>query len=236
MLDAGRCSGRITWTSIQGWRAITFACIICSILVDQSPAVLVLNDGWWKPFSPAQEDVQIFGSNATIPSYFNRMYFEDDFVLISARNTVYNVSLVSFAGSKALVWNSDPNDIQMCQLKQKTPEECQNYIRVIINKGKDRHMICGTNAFRPLCRTYSPEQLQKRGCAKSPDNAALGAFYCEESGVARCPYDPKHNSSSVYAGGRLFFATVADVSARDSLIFGHPLRTEQHDSQWLNGT
>jgi|SRR6218665_1713535 len=36
-------------------------------------------------------------------------------------------------------------------------------------------------------------------------------------------------------GERLYSATVADLSGRDSLIFSRPLRTEQHDSQWLNG-
>jgi len=36
-------------------------------------------------------------------------------------------------------------------------------------------------------------------------------------------------------GGRLYSATVADFSSRDPLIYSSPLRTEQHDSQWLNG-
>lgn len=33
----------------------------------------------------AEKDVQVFGSNRTISNHFHRMYFEDDFVLISAR-------------------------------------------------------------------------------------------------------------------------------------------------------
>ena len=35
--------------------------------------------------------------------------------------------------------------------------------------------------------------------------------------------------------GRLYAGTVADQSGRDSLIYSHPLRTEAHDSQLLNG-
>lgn len=34
---------------------------------------------------------------------------------------------------------------------------------------------------------------------------------------------------------RLFSATVADINSRDPLIYSQPMRTEQHDSQWLNG-
>jgi len=56
----------------------------------------------------------------------------------------------------------------------------------------------------------------------------------EESGTARCPYDPQHNSTAIYYGKRLYSATVADLSGRDSLLYSRPLRTEQHDSQWLN--
>ena len=37
------------------------------------------------------------------------------------------------------------------------------------------------------------------------------------------------------ADGRLYSATAADWSSRDSLIYSRPLRTEQHNSHWLNG-
>jgi len=36
--------------------------------------------------------------------------------------------------------------------------------------------------------------------------------------------------------GELYSATVADISSRDALIYKKPIRSEQHDSQWLNGT
>jgi len=35
--------------------------------------------------------------------------------------------------------------------------------------------------------------------------------------------------------GELYSATVGDFSAGDALIYKYPMRTEQHDSQWLNG-
>jgi len=38
------------------------------------------------------------------------------------------------------------------------------------------------------------------------------------------------------ADDRLYSATAADWSSRDSLIYSRPLRTEQHNSHWLNGT
>lgn len=62
------------------------------------------------------------------------------------------------------------------------------------------------------------------------------------NGVARCPYDPHHNSTAVVTeSGELYAATVIDFSGRDPVIYRSlggmpPLRTAQYNSKWLNGT
>jgi len=62
------------------------------------------------------------------------------------------------------------------------------------------------------------------------------------NGVARCPYDPRHNSTAVVTeSGELYAATVIDFSGRDPVIYRSmggmpPLRTAQYNSKWLNGT
>ena len=40
----------------------------------------------------------------------------------------------------------------------------------------------------------------------------------------------------VCSDGELYSATFADISSRDALIYKKPIRSEQHDSQWLNGS
>lgn len=50
-----------------------------------------------------------------------------------------------------------------------------------------RLFVCGTNSFRPLCHTYIINDY----------NYTLEAT---KNGQAVCPYDPKHNSTSVFAG------------------------------------
>lgn len=61
------------------------------------------------------------------------------------------------------------------------------------------------------------------------------------NGVARCPYDPRHNSTAmVTERGELYAATVIDFSGRDPVIYRSlgnmpPLRTAQYNSKWLNG-
>jgi len=57
----------------------------------------------------------------------------------------------------------------------------------------------------------------------------------EMDGRGRCPYDPLHNSTSIYAGEQLYAGTVADFSGSDPLVYKEPMRTERLDFKQLNG-
>lgn len=57
----------------------------------------------------------------------------------------------------------------------------------------------------------------------------------EMDGRGRCPYDPMHNSTSIYAGNQLYSGTIADFSGSDPLIYKEPMRTERLDFKQLNG-
>lgn len=75
----------------------------------------------------------------------------------------------------------------MCKLKGKSAEACQNYVRVLAMKSEDVLLVCGTNAFKPRCREYS-------------NFAGDYKMVNEQSGEARCPHSPDHNSTFVFAG------------------------------------
>ncbi|XDV30190.1 hypothetical protein PO909_033160 [Leuciscus waleckii] len=103
--------------------------------------------------------------------------------------------------------------------------ECQNYIRVLL-VNKTEVITCGTNAFQPLCITREAGNMSR--------------VLERVNGVARCPYDPRHNSTAVVTeSGELYAATVIDFSGRDPVIYRSlggmpPLRTAQYNSKWLN--
>uniref|UniRef100_A0A673CGM5 Sema domain, transmembrane domain (TM), and cytoplasmic domain, (semaphorin) 6Bb n=1 Tax=Sphaeramia orbicularis TaxID=375764 RepID=A0A673CGM5_9TELE len=84
--------------------------------------------------------------------------------------------------------------------------------------------VCGTNAFNPLCANYTGDTLEMAGDTVS--------------GMARCPYDPKHANVALFAEGNLFTATVTDFLAIDAVIYrslgdSPALRTVKHDSKWF---
>ncbi|KAK5860652.1 hypothetical protein PBY51_022113 [Eleginops maclovinus] len=128
-------------------------------------------------------------------------------------------------GSEATEWAPDEDTRRSCQSKGKTEIECQNYIRVLL-VNKTEVMSCGTNAFQPQCITR--------------EVGNLSSVLERVNGVARCPYDPRHNSTAVVTeSGELYAATVIDFSGRDPVIYRSlggmpPLRTAQYNSKWLN--
>lgn len=82
-------------------------------------------------------------------------------------------------------WQSTDAHRELCQLKGKSADDCQNYLRVA-TRAHGRLLVCGTNAFKPMCRRY----------ARHPPNHHLDEF----DGTGRCPYNPQHNSTAIFTG------------------------------------
>uniref|UniRef100_A0A8P4K260 Semaphorin-5A n=1 Tax=Dicentrarchus labrax TaxID=13489 RepID=A0A8P4K260_DICLA len=146
-------------------------------------------------------------------------------LIVGARNYLFRLDLSNMSLIQATEWAPDEDTRRSCQSKGKTEIECQNYIRVLL-VNKTEVMTCGTNAFQPLCITREVGNM----------SSVLERL----NGVARCPYDPRHNSTAVVTeSGELYAATVIDFSGRDPVIYRSlggmpPLRTAQYNSKWLN--
>ncbi|XP_060515938.1 semaphorin-1A-like [Cylas formicarius] len=164
-----------------------------------------------------------FKGNNSFLDHFTVLYQDQETILLGGRNRVYNLSVFDFVERKhfGIQWPSSEAHGQLCNLKGKNEDECQNYIRMLFHTGPGRILICGTNSFKPLCRNY----FYKNG------NYMMEK---ESEGIGVCPYDPDHNSTAIYSNGHLFSATVADFSGGDPLIYREPLRTELSDLKHLN--
>ncbi|XP_031440888.1 semaphorin-5B isoform X3 [Clupea harengus] len=146
-------------------------------------------------------------------------------LIVGARNYLFRLNLSNISLIQETEWSPDEDTRRSCQSKGKTEVECQNYIRVLLIN-KTEVMTCGTNAFMPLCTIREVGNLSN--------------VLEKVNGVARCPYDPRHNSTAVVTeSGELYAATVIDFSGRDPVIYRSlgglpPLRTAQYNSKWLN--
>ncbi|XP_046404618.1 semaphorin-1A [Ischnura elegans] len=168
------------------------------------------------------EDVHRFVGNETHTDYFRLVLKDENSLLVGGRNLVYNLSLADLSENQRLTWYSTDEDMQMCVVKGKDEENCQNYIRIITKTGTPgKYLICGTNSFKPICREYSVQ-------------SGTYTVEKEKAGQALCPYDPQQNSTAVFVDGDLYTGTVADFSGMDPIIYRGPLQTEQYDSMSLN--
>ncbi|KAJ7993010.1 hypothetical protein DPEC_G00268010 [Dallia pectoralis] len=162
------------------------------------------------------------------PLHIQRVLMVNRTVYIGARDDLYRVELDNVAGdemfySKKRTWESNKNDIRTCRMKGKHEDECRNFMKVLLSR-RGGLFVCGTNAFNPLCANYTGDTLEMIGDPVS--------------GMARCPYDPKHVNVALFAEGNLFTATVTDFLAIDAVIYrslgdSPALRTVKHDSKWF---
>uniref|UniRef100_A0A3B1KES4 Sema domain, immunoglobulin domain (Ig), short basic domain, secreted, (semaphorin) 3Ab n=1 Tax=Astyanax mexicanus TaxID=7994 RepID=A0A3B1KES4_ASTMX len=111
-------------------------------------------------------------------------------------------------------------------------KECSNFIKVLQPFNHTHLYACGTGAFHPTCAYV---EVGKR----PEDNIFRLESSHFENGRGKSPYDPKLQTASLLIDGELYAGTSADFMGRDFAIFRtlgehHPIRTEQHDSRWLN--
>lgn len=86
----------------------------------------------------------------------NRLLYK--LVYFAVYDTKLGPEVVMFARSclfQRLQWSSTEAHRQLCELKGRNDDDCQNYVRVFGRQGPDRFLVCGTNAYKPLCRQFT---------------------------------------------------------------------------------
>ncbi|XP_052793468.1 semaphorin-1A-like isoform X4 [Mya arenaria] len=182
-------------------------------------------------------------------NFFKVLLQENDRLIVGARNKMYNISMQTLQhdAERVLEWRPNSKDNTSCSYMIKDHSKCQNFIQVLGKMKGDKYYVCGTNAFNPKCREYVykeanyPLNLQDLNTTDSNSTDVIEAqvpgFVSdkENEGIGASPYDPEHNSTSIFVDGKLYSGTVADRLARDPLIIESMtrIRTEQHDSNML---
>ncbi len=168
-------------------------------------------------------NVARFHGSQSHPDHFKLLETNGDSILVGARNIVYNLSLHDMSENRQqrIEWQPASTHREMCLVKGKSEDDCQNYVRVLARVGDNEMLVCGTNAYKPLCRRYG-------------QNGMAYEVVKEFSGKGLSPYDPNHNSTAVFTDGELYAGTVSDFSGIDPLIYRDSLRTEQYDFKHLN--
>uniref|UniRef100_A0A8C6U1H9 Sema domain, immunoglobulin domain (Ig), short basic domain, secreted, (semaphorin) 3Aa n=1 Tax=Neogobius melanostomus TaxID=47308 RepID=A0A8C6U1H9_9GOBI len=147
-------------------------------------------------------------------------------LLVGAEDHIFSFDLVNInRDHRMIAWPATPSKRDECKWAGKDyGKECSNFIRVLQPYNHTHLYICGTGAFHPIC---SYLEMGKRAEVR-PGSHSHHVLFC-----------PWLNYLHTALYGELYSGTSADFMGRDFAIFRtlgdeHPIRTEQHDSRWLN--
>nr|Q62177.2 RecName: Full=Semaphorin-3B; AltName: Full=Semaphorin-A; Short=Sema A; Flags: Precursor [Mus musculus] len=154
-------------------------------------------------------------------------------LFVGAENHVASLSLDNISKrAKKLAWPAPVEWREECNWAGKDiGTECMNFVKLLHTYNHTHLLACGTGAFHPTCALW-------RWATAGGTHASTGPEKLED-GKGKTPYDPRHRAASVLVGEELYSGVTADLMGRDFTIFrslgqNPSLRTEPHDSRWLN--
>ncbi|KAF7698913.1 semaphorin-3ab isoform X1 [Silurus meridionalis] len=155
-------------------------------------------------------------------------------LFVGAKDHLLSFNLIDINMDQNLIpWPPSSSHRDECRWAGKdVQKECSNFLKVLQPFNQTHLYACGTGAFHPACAYV---EVGKR----PEDNTFRLESSHFENGRGKSPYDPKLMTASLLTDGELYSGTAADFMGRDFAVFRtlgkhHPIRTEQHDSRWLN--
>ncbi|XP_025771808.1 semaphorin-3B isoform X1 [Puma concolor] len=155
-------------------------------------------------------------------------------LFVGAENRVASLSLDDISKrAKKLAWPAPVEWREECNWAGKDiGTECMNFVKLLHAYNRTHLLACGTGAFHPTCAFVEVGHRLEEPTLRL-DLRRL------EDGKGKSPYDPRHRAASVLVGKELYSGVAADLMGRDFTIFRSlgqrpSLRTEPHDSRWLN--
>ncbi|KAK0136083.1 Semaphorin-3B [Merluccius polli] len=155
-------------------------------------------------------------------------------LFVGAKNFLISLSLENIGKPEHKIYWPAPVDWrEECNWAGKDINvDCVNYVKILHHYNRTHLFACGTGAFHPTCAFVEVGQ-------KMEDHVFRIDPTKVEDGKGRSPYDPRHTAASVLIGDELYAGVATDLMGRDFTIFRSlgkrpSIRTEQHDSRWLN--
>ena len=78
--------------------------------------------------------LQLFRGNDTVQDHFSVVLVSGQHLLVGARNVVYKLDTRDMREQQQLGWTATEQDRNVCLVKGKTENSCQNYIKVAMRE------------------------------------------------------------------------------------------------------
>ena len=202
----------------------------------------------------ADTDIFRFFGDKSIPLNFQSVVYVDKWydnatgiLLLSGQDYIFmlnatqNKELLSNGEVQCiekLKWASDNEHYSSCRKKGKNEYHCRNYIRVVELLHDQRLYVCGTNAYRPICRYYKRSQFQSLPHQNSLyDEEVACNQQCE------CPFNPYTSSAVLYTnktanGPHIFASVINDYRSTNHILLRKRMADWEEfiatEPNWLN--
>lgn len=147
-------------------------------------------------------------------------------LFVGAKDHIFQLDLDTFALQGLNEWSPSEEHIAACVVKGQTQQDCHNYVTAL-HENNGTLFICGTNAFAPVCRQYSKDNIEQP--------------LSEETGILKSPFSPRGNVTSLmtsqgelFVGSRIDFAGADPTFIRTGLRSRSVLRTTQYATEYLS--
>ncbi|XP_078139407.1 semaphorin-4E-like [Centroberyx gerrardi] len=146
-------------------------------------------------------------------------------LVVGARGTVITLSMDDISDKiSETKWTVSPEDKSVCQMKGRDASDCENFIKALHTTRDGRMLVCGTNAFNPVCNymTFADGQVILEGK--------------QVAGKGKVPFDPNQRHTSLMVENVLHSATSSNFLGTESVFQKNgpsPLKTES-EGFWLN--
>uniref|UniRef100_A0A3Q4H7M6 Si:ch211-129c21.1 n=1 Tax=Neolamprologus brichardi TaxID=32507 RepID=A0A3Q4H7M6_NEOBR len=149
-------------------------------------------------------------------------------LVLGARGKVLTLSLDDITKQTMEVFTPKHNlqfgtsFLYLCMVFQ---QECDNFIRTLHTMEDSKMLVCGTNAFNPVCDYMTLT------------NGTLSLERKTQTGRGKIPFDPYQRFATFMDGDTLYSAASTNFLGTESVfqrIGLHPVKTELKRS-WLNG-
>ncbi|CAI9551046.1 unnamed protein product, partial [Staurois parvus] len=148
-----------------------------------------------------------------VSHYTTLLLSEDGNTLyVGAREALFSLNSTNFMSHSMLTWEAEELKKKECTFKGKDAQnDCQNYIKILLQLNGTHLYTCGTYAFSPNC-TYiriSDFTLERDSSGKT----------ITEDGKGRCPFDPEYKSSAIMVDGDMYGGTVNNFQGNEPSIY-----------------
>ncbi|KAM4724113.1 semaphorin-4E-like [Anableps anableps] len=121
-------------------------------------------------------------------------------LFIGARGKVIVLSLDDITKKTGETqWTVSSSEKALCEMKGKSSEDCENYIRVLHTLDDGSILVCGTNAFNPACT-----HLMFKG-----GNITMETTF--EDGKGKVPFDPNVGFASLMKDPNMISMNIAEL-------------------------